>query len=214
MIEYISGDIKRRLSSGIILDVKGIGYGLELTIPDMCDLMSAKECSLWVHTRVREDLIKLYGFLAWEDKETFEALIAVNGIGPKIAMAILSTLTPSELKRAVHEKRIEILELVPGIGRRSAEKIIVEMTGKIDRLSTVERSRGSNSMRHQDVIFDASYEDQIVQDVVGALVNLGFKDKDVSRIVDASRKLHPEADLPTLLKASLQSLRKSPSLDI
>jgi Holliday junction DNA helicase RuvA len=214
MIEYLSGEIKRRHASGIILDVKGIGYGLELTIPDMCDLISAKECSLWVHTRVREDLIKLYGFLVWEDKETFEALIAVNGIGPKIAIAILSTLTPSELKRAVHEKRTEILELVPGIGRRSAEKIIVEMTGKIDRLSTVERSRNSGGLRHQEVIFDTSYDDQMVQDVVGALVNLGFKDKDVGRIVDASRKLLPDADLPALLKASLQSLRKSPSIEM
>lgn len=212
MIEYLSGRIKRRLASGIILDVGGLGYGLELSVPDLCEVSSLQDVSLWVHTRVREDLIKLYGFLNWEDKETFETLVGVNGIGPKIAMAILSTLSPSELKRSIADKRPEILELVPGIGRRSAEKIIVEMSGRIDRLTSMPRARVSGAKLIDDRLFESDAQDAMVDDVIGALVNLGFKDKDVGKVVELNRKQMPDSDLPTLLKASLQALRKSPGL--
>jgi Holliday junction DNA helicase RuvA len=180
----------------------------------MCEISTMSEASLWIHTRVREDQLKLYGFFNWDDKQTFEILIAVNGIGPKIAIAILSTLTPFELKRAINDKRTEILELVPGIGKRSAEKIIVEMTGKIDRLSSSGQSRLNHSLRAQELFVEDTVDCSLVQDVVGALVNLGYKEKDVSKVVDNTRKQLPNSDLPALLKASLQALRKSPSLEI
>jgi Holliday junction DNA helicase RuvA len=214
MIEFLSGKIRHCLPTGVILDVNGVGYGVELTIPDMCEISTMSEASLWIHTRVREDQLKLYGFFNWDDKQTFEILIAVNGIGPKIAIAILSTLTPFELKRAINDKRTEILELVPGIGKRSAEKIIVEMTGKIDRLSSSGQSRLNHSLRAQELFVEDTVDSSLVQDVVGALVNLGYKEKDVSKVVDNTRKQLPNSDLPALLKASLQALRKSPSLEI
>lgn len=209
MIDFLTGKIRRKLATGIILDVSGVGYGLELSVPDLCEANSLTEISLWVHTRVREDLIKLYGFINWEDKETFEILLGVNGIGPRIAMAILSTLSPTELKRSILDKRPEILELVPGIGRRSAEKIIVEMSGRIDRLTSAPRSRLSGASYVQDAFFDGNERDVLVEDVIGALVNLGFKDKEVGKIVELSRKQMTEPDLPGLLKASLQALRKT-----
>src|SRR3989338_5433184 len=117
MIEFLQGIVTRRLPTGVILNVQGVGYGVDLPLPTLCALPEeGKPCSLWIYTRVREDAIKLFGFSTFEDRQAFSVLLNVSGVGPKVALAILSTLSIAQLKSAVETRQTHVLETVPGIG--------------------------------------------------------------------------------------------------
>tara|TARA_B100000524_G_C23630053_1_gene362794 strand:- start:279 stop:944 length:666 start_codon:yes stop_codon:yes gene_type:complete len=199
-----------------VIDVGGIGYGVEVplsclgSIPDI-----EKKCFLWVFTKVREDSIKLFGFTSWAQRNAFSILININGVGPKVAIAILSTLSVGELSSAVELKEIEKLQLVPGIGKRTAEKILLELNSKSDRLTEVHTNEcDSNHSRASfgDLGFDKEeklasndLKDKI-KDLKSALNNLGFKEKDISLTVDQIKKSYEGEDISDLIKNALTLL--------
>ena len=210
MIEHLSGKVFKKLLSHIILDVNGVGYGVEIPTSALVSVPAeGSPLSLWIFTRVKEDVLKLYGFLTLDDKRVFEILLNINGIGPKAALAILSTLPLHYLKAAVERREPEILQTVPGIGKRTAEKILVELQSKIDKFPTFDRAFHQDSsslgasLDHQFV----DLNDKKVQDLSSALENLGFKKKDFLPTLNKIMADHADDNFPDLVRRALAILK-------
>lgn len=225
MIEYLSGVLLARLPHSIILDVNGVGYGLEMPLSALCEAPAqGQKFAVWVETYVREDALKLYGFLTFEDRQTFAMLRSVSGIGPKIALAILSTLDARALRQTVLTNRLEVLEAVPGIGKRTAEKLMLELRPKMEKLSLVSPQLLQGAKRVQTptqnalAIFDELEDsnprldemDRYLFDLRSALENLGYKEKEISPVIGSVRKEFSAAstiDFQIILKSALKTLR-------
>lgn len=216
MIEKLKGIYDVALPNGLILDVQGVGYGVEMPLSALCALPPiGTPMQVWTYTYVREDAIKLYGFLTYEDRYIFEVLISLNGVGPKIALAILSTLDLNAIKLAVAKGSPEVFEVVPGIGARMAEKIIVEMKSKMRRLATLHH-QGANSQEAQRFgAEDFSGIDApqlegglhpVMEDLRSALENLGFRDKAVNGVLQKLQVDHGDRDFQFLMRLALKEL--------
>lgn len=207
MIEYLSGKIFRKFLPQVIIDVNGVGYGVELTVTAFAALPpEGATLDLWIFTRVKEDVLKLYGFLTHEDRKVFDILLNVNGVGPKIALAILSTLTVPQLKNAVESRDLEFLENVPGIGKRTAEKIMVELQSKVEKFPLVAETKDSKFKK----TLDGSFEERgsrVLQDLSSALENLGFKKREFLPLLDKLLKQHSDEKFPDLLRRALALLK-------
>ncbi|MFA7254637.1 MAG: Holliday junction branch migration protein RuvA [Candidatus Omnitrophota bacterium] len=166
MYHYLNGKIAEKTPTAAILDVNGIGYEVRVSLSTFSGLPNLGETvKLFTHFVVREDAQLLYGFAAEEEREAFRLLISISGIGPKLAITLLSGVTLPELKRAIQEKNIPVLTAISGIGQKTAERVIIELKDKIGK---AEVSAG------KELIHDASVSDQMVEDSVSALVSLGY----------------------------------------
>jgi len=166
MYEYLNGKIAEKTPTAVILDVNGIGYEVRVSLSTFSSLLGlGQTVKLFTHFVVREDAQLLYGFATEEEREAFRLLISVSGIGPKLAITLLSGVTLPELKRAIQEKNIPVLTAISGIGQKTAERVIVELKDKIGK---TEIPAG------KEIIHDASVSDQMVEDSVSALVSLGY----------------------------------------
>lgn len=217
MIEKLTGTYVARLPAGIILDVNGVGYGVDMPLSALCDIPPVgNRVGLWVHTHVREDAIKLFGFLNYEDRQAFGVLLTVSGVGPKVALAILSTLSVATLKQAVLQENFALLEAVPGIGHRSAEKIIVELKSKVSKFQLSHPATIDGAKRLAGEPFDefsAGSITSIFHDVKSALENLGFKEKEVAATLaklTSADQATEKLDFSELLRNALLELRKTP----
>jgi Holliday junction DNA helicase RuvA len=211
MIEYLSGVLRGRLASGVIVDVSGVGYGLDLPIHTLCELPAdGSHAEFWVYTRVREDALKLYGFKTRDERKTFEVLLQISGVGPKVAMALLSTISVARLRAIVEQGEVSEFEAVPGIGKRTAEKILVELKGKVDRLPV---GRGHHSpdglfARVKGTSSETEGPDsELDDDLLSALMNLGYKDKETRTAIAAAKDGAESMDFSGVLKRALQALR-------
>ena len=166
MYHYLNGKIAEKTPVAVILDVNGIGYEVRVSLSTFSSLPNLGETvKLFTHFVVREDAQLLYGFATEEEREAFRLLISISGIGPKLAITLLSGVTLQELKRAIQEKNIPVLTAISGIGQKTAERVIIELKDKIGK---AEISAG------KELIHDASVSDQMVEDSVSALVSLGY----------------------------------------
>ena len=212
-IEHLRGTYESTLPTGIILSVSGVGYGVEMPLSGLCELPEkGAEVSLFIHTYVKEDQLKLFGFLKHEDRIAFEILIGINGVGPKVALAILSTMSVSHLTKAIGSSDVSLLESVPGIGKRLAERILVELKPKLDRLaaSGLIIPNGPRTEYVQGSMFqneEGDGYDPVLLDLRSALENLGFKVKTVDPILRRVREANPNGDLQDLMKLALLELR-------
>lgn len=147
MIGYLSGTVLAKNEKEIILNVNGVGYKIACPLPTLltCEINSQKD--FLIHTRVREDAISLFGFKTEIDLEIFEKLLDVSGIGPRSALAMLSVHSPSSIADAVEKGDSALLSHTPGIGKRSAEKIIIELKGKLSHLQNNEGNENTNEVR-------------------------------------------------------------------
>jgi Holliday junction DNA helicase RuvA len=213
MIEKIRGQYIASSPRGIIVDVGGVGYGLEIPLSTHTSLPEpGEDVDLWVHTYVREDAIKLFGFRHYVDRIAFEILISLNGVGPKVALAILSTLTVEQLKKAIMLERQDILQNVPGIGKRLAEKIFVELKPKLKKLNAAGASPQGRAVEGAALIDDGlGLSDEansdpnwaVVEDVKSALENLGFKDKAVTEALNKLTSGKDEMSFQELMREAL-----------
>ncbi len=218
-IERLSGTFAATLPTGIILDVSGIGYGIEIPLSTLCQLPRVgSKISLWISTYVREEALRLFGFRTYEDRQTFEVLLSLAGVGPKVALAILSTLTLAAIERAVAKNDTKILESVPGVGARLAEKILVELRPKVSRLQAAKQL----DLQEEFVRLDAEGFDPLVshgaaseapsgreilfEDLNSALENLGYKDKIIQPLLLKLRKQSEFKDLQDLMRQALKEL--------
>ena len=219
LIERLHGRYLAKLESSIIIDVNGVGYGVELPLSQLLSLPKVgATVTLWTYTHVREDSLRLFGFLHYEDRLAFSVLLAVNGVGPKLALAILSTLSVASIRHAVSAAQPQIFESVPGVGKRMAEKLCVELKSRltklqiptdsdIDSLST--RLEPSDFSSLAEVIHEPVDEfESTLDDVKSALENLGFKDKAIDQVIKEIRSKSQVFEFQDAMRFALQSLHK------
>ena len=195
MIAWLQGLLIEKQAPMILINVSGIGYELEAPLSAFYDLPSAGEqATLFVHMVVREDAQLLYGFVTAQQRDLFRSLIKVNGVGPKVALAILSTLTLQELMQCVNADDDALLCKVPGIGKKTAQRLIVELK---DRL---QKAFGSVGESVQSSAPSASLERH---DAIQALESLGYKSSEATRVV---RALPNDLNSEELIRQGLRTL--------
>lgn len=195
MIARISGKLVQKKPSQVVVDVNGVGYGLSVTLATFYSLPDmGGQVTLHVHTIVREDAITLYGFLALGEREVFERLISVNKIGPKMAASILSGIPFGELAGAVKRKDIARLSMVPGVGKKTAERLCVELADKLDTLEHAIADAGK------------AEESSLLNDTVEALVSLGYNRQEAMRSAKTVLRGDNVKDIQSAVKAALAEL--------
>lgn len=176
MIGWLNGQIIDKHQPGkLVLDVNGVGYDVETSLNTFFQIDSTtKDLGLHIHTVVREDALLLYGFLNKEERTLFRALIKVNGVGPKLAMAILSSISPTEFIQCIQQENAALLTKLPGIGKKTAERLIVEMRDSIKNIGgegSESTFKPMNSMSNSD-------------EAISALEVLGYKPQEASKTVN------------------------------
>lgn len=163
MIAHLRGKLIARHPNQVIVETGGVGYDVVISVPTFSELPSpGSEISLHIHTHVREDQLALYGFLRPEEKQLFEKLITVSGIGPKLAITILSGMAADEMVNAIRGNDIARLTKIPGIGKKTAERMVLELRDKLPAAST----------ELKEVVPSLS---AVQEDVLSALLNLGYQ---------------------------------------
>jgi Holliday junction DNA helicase RuvA len=198
MYHYLTGKITEKTPTAAILDVNGIGYEVRVSLSTFSSLPNLGETvKLFTHFVVREDAQLLYGFSTEEEREAFRLLISISGIGPKLAITLLSGVTLVELKRAIQEKNIPVLTAISGIGQKTAERVIIELKDKIGK---AEVSAG------KELIHDASVSDQMVEDSVAALVSLGYTKQKAKEATQKTLKamLGKKPSVEEIIRAALK----------
>lgn len=200
MIAMLSGKIAYKGISHIVVDVSGVGYRVFIPLTTFYVLPEAGETvSLHIHTSVKEDAIHLFGFYTQQERELFQLMISVSGIGPKIAMGILSGISAQELLEAISGGHVSKLITVPGVGRKMAERLILELKEKVIKKMAAESIPMSDSRKN--------LSDAMREDVLSALVNLGYKQTAAKDAIDkVASDLQGEPAMDQLLKKSLKIL--------
>ena len=176
MISYIKGKLEIKSKDYIIVDVGGIGYKIFMSETAINELEKETEVKVFTYMRVREDDISLYGFLNNEELVTFELLISVGGVGAKSAITILSNITPSKFALAVITNDVNTLKKLPGIGAKTAARIILELKDKMKTEQSIEENKNEE-------IKEAIVLDNKANDAVEALCVLGYTRKDVEKVL-------------------------------
>ena len=200
MIALLTGVIAHKSPDFIILDVNGVGYRVQIPFSTYYDLPDeGGKSTLHIHTNVKEDAIHLYGFRTPAEKSFFQLLIGISGVGPKLANSILSNSPVAELRRALMTGDLVRLAAVPGIGKKTAERLVLELRDKVQKLDTGEKPSGSGE--------PATAPAGVTDDVASALINLGYKEAVVKKAL-AELSATPEDTVETLLKQGLKLLMK------
>ncbi len=200
MIALLTGTIALRTPEQIILDVGGVGYRLQVPLSTFYALPDSGTVQLQVHTHVKEDAISLYGFSTAAEKDLFALLISVSGVGPKLAITILSHIPPEELAMALSQGDLSKLTAIPGIGKKSAERLILELQDKATAYAV-----GAAIEPAEEKPGEAG--EDIHQDALSALVNLGYKETLAKRALK-NLKVPKGTPIEDVLKAALQILLK------
>ena len=194
MIGYLKGTLIEKKPSSVLMDVNGVGYLVTIPVSTFYDLPEeGTPLSLYIHTHVREDILALYGFRTTREKVLFEKLIGVSGIGPKMAIAFLSGMSVDELIPAIQRQDILKLTTIPGVGRKTAERVALELREQISALLS-EAAQAAQAKPMQE-------------DLISALVNLGYHRSQAERAVKkVLEDAKPDSSFETLLKNSLQMI--------
>jgi Holliday junction DNA helicase RuvA len=193
VIGYLKGKIISAKPTQIILDVNGVGYLVNISISTFEKISDQNEISLFIHTHVREDALSLYGFYTEVEKEMFELLISISGIGPKVALSILSGISVDELQNAIQTENVSRLVSVPGVGRKTAERVVLELKSKVGFIETA---------------VTKGFDYTIKQEAVLALSTLGYNQKVAEKIVRELLNENPKLSLEDLIRKSLSELNK------
>jgi holliday junction DNA helicase RuvA len=196
MIAHIRGKLLAKHPNQAIVETAGVGYEATISVPTFSDLPAVgTEVALHIHTHVREDAIALYGFLLASEKQLFEKLITVSGIGPKLAITILSGMAAEEMVGAIRGNDVARLTRIPGIGKKTAERLVLELRDKLTEAgpATVPSAPALNATE---------------QDVLSALVNLGYQRAAAEKALRAAAKNDKTASFDSLFREALAALSK------
>ncbi|MDO4888593.1 MAG: Holliday junction branch migration protein RuvA [Actinomycetaceae bacterium] len=189
MIAAVRGNVMSVGTGSAVIEAGGIGYAVQATPATLSTLRKGQEALLHTSLVVREDSMTLFGFAEVDERETFEVLQSVSGVGPRLALTVLATLTPDALRRAVSHGDVAALQRVPGIGKKSAQRLVLELGSKLGPESQVSAEPAAAT-----------------GDVVEALVGLGWGEADAASAVAEVEEGMRGAPVPELLRASLQVL--------
>lgn len=198
MIAHLRGVLLEKQPNRVILDVQGVGYDVHVPLSTFFKMAEpGGEIALRIHTHVREDALVLYGFGTMLELQLFERLISVSGIGPKLALAVLSGMEPTELIAAIRQADVARLTGIPGIGKKTAERLGLELKDKMAAIQTQEPAATP-----------AASADALRSDVLSALVNLGYHKPLAERAADAALKVSSGDTFEATLKEALRALSK------
>jgi Holliday junction DNA helicase RuvA len=188
MIATLSGVVAEKIEGGqIIVDVAGIGYGVQVTLEDATQLNTSKPAKLYIYEHIRENGHDLFGFTLLATKQLFELLLEVNGVGPKMALSIMSVGNADEVRQAIAEGDVKFLQAASGVGKRVAERIVVDLKDKVGLLASDQAT----------TFLKTGSSDEAVQ----ALINLGFSPQDASAALHGvERSLSTEERIKQALK--------------
>jgi len=205
MIAYLSGKILEKDANLLIVDVGGVGYEVTIPLSTFYELgEQGEDVSLKIHTVVREDAFALFGFKTAREKELFLHLISVSGIGPKSAITALSGMSADEIISAIRQNNLARLNSIPGVGKKTAERLVIELRDKIAKLSGL----ASEEMKAQGIAPAASSSDAVYDDAISALVNLGYQRAAAEKTLKQAMQEGTELSVQKLLRRSLQLLAK------
>ena len=192
MIGKLCGKPEDLKVNSLIININGIGYDVSISFSTYESILNLEEVTLYIHTIHKEDQFKLYGFFTLDEKEIFSLLLGISGIGPSMALAILSGLSVGELINVVKESDISRLIKIPGIGKSKAEKLLCELKRKIKKIEEFNASPVKSV--------------NVRNEAVEALVSLGFDEKKSCLMIDEIRKENPDAAIEFIIKTALRRL--------
>jgi Holliday junction DNA helicase RuvA len=195
MIAYLRGPILSKTPGHVTIDCQGVGYAVAVSLSTFLKLgAEGGPCELHIHTHLTDSALSLFGFTSLDERELFLKLIGISGIGPKIAMSVLSGMTTGELVEAVHKSDVARIALVPGIGKKTALRIAMELQDKLEKKESLL----------------AGPQARETEDLVSALLNLGFRRKEIERVVEDTLRAHKgrEAGFEKLLRECLKALAR------
>jgi len=193
MIAYLKGVLLQKSPARVVVDCGGVGYAAAIPLSTFFKIgEEGDRVELFIHTHLTDNALSLFGFLTIDEKELFLKLISISGIGPKSAMSVLSGMDTETLAEAVRSSDVARIALVPGIGKKTALRIAMELADKIDKKEKILRSQGSKE----------------TEDLISALLNLGFRRKEIESVVEEIVRAHKGDGFEKLLRDCLKALAK------
>ena len=200
MIGWLIGEVFALEAPTVLLNVNGVGYEMDTPLSTFCQLQKGQKVTLWTHLTVREDAQLLYGFLDAQEKTIFRTLLKVNGVGPKMALGILSTLSIDLLIHTVENEDINTLIKVPGVGRKTAERLMIELRDRFKTLASASTAVHSTTTQIQ---FNSNSP---VTEPEAALQSLGYKPAEAQKLINAVKADFTEAS--DIIRAALKSMNR------
>jgi len=207
MIAHLSGTLLSKQATSVILDVGGVGYEITIPVSTFYELEDAgAQIQLRIYTHVREDALQLYGFKTARERELFMRLISVSGIGPKLGITLLSGMSADEMIASIRTNNLGRLTLIPGVGRKTAERLVIELRDKVAALSSpqLEEELGAKTAEGAAI----PTEDSMRSDVLSALLNLGYQRSSAEKAVTAALDEGGDVSVESILRRSLRKLAK------
>ena len=205
MIAHLSGTLRAKHATSVIVDVGGVGYEVTIPVTTFYDLGEPNApVQLRIYTHVREDALQLFGFRTERERELFTLLISVSGIGPKSAVAMLSGMSADEIVTAIRTNNYARLTSIPGVGRKTAERLVIELRDKMAALSSpaLEQEMAAGTAGA------AQSEDALREDTLAALLQLGFPKPAAEKAITGAMQEGGDLSVETLLRRSLRQLSK------
>jgi Holliday junction DNA helicase RuvA len=200
VIAHLRGRLLDKQPNRIVVDVNGVGYDVFVPLSTFYGLSDlGGEVALRVHTHVREDALLLYGFATRLEQDLFERLIGVSGIGPKVGLAVLSGIEPVDLIKAIERGDLARLTAIPGVGKKTSERIVLELKDRLPRVESAAAGQAAVPVDGAPLLRD---------DLLSALINLGYHRPLAEKAVDAAIKRTPDGDFERTLKQALRELAK------
>jgi holliday junction DNA helicase RuvA len=206
MIAHLSGTLLSKQATSLIIDVGGVGYEVTIPLSTFYDLEDAgSEVKLRIYTHVREDILQLYGFKTVRERELFLKIISVSGIGPKLGITLLSGMNADELIASIRTNNLARLILIPGIGRKTAERLVVELREKVAELSSAQLEE---ELGAKDEFRTGLPEDTVRSDALSALLNLGYQRSSAEKAIDSALSEGGEITVESVLRRGLRKLAR------
>jgi len=202
MIGQLRGKLAEKRPNSVLVDVGGVGYVVAVSLSTYAALGELHtEVTLLIHTHVREDALALYGFISAREKQLFEMLISASGVGPSLALKILSGMSVEELVPAIRGNDLARLTKIPGVGRKTAERMVVELKDRLDAISA--------EVMMKPTAASAGGVTDVEADVVSALVNLGYDGRAAEEAVKAAARASGAGNFEKLLRAALSGMSQT-----
>ncbi|HEV8427887.1 MAG TPA: Holliday junction branch migration protein RuvA [Pyrinomonadaceae bacterium] len=206
MIAHLSGTLLSKEPNQVIVDVSGVGYEVNIPLSTFYDLDDERsDVQLLIYTHVKEDALQLFGFKTASERKLFIHFISVSGVGPKLGIALLSHMKAEELIESIKSNNLVRLTQIPGIGRKTAERLVVDLRDKMTQLSQ-EQVAGQTGVQPEPV--PISSEDSVRADALSALVNLGYQRSGAERAIDAALGEGGDITVESILRRSLKKLAR------
>ena len=207
MIAHLSGTLLSKQATSVIVDVGGVGYEVTIPLSTFYDLEdSGSPVQLRIYTHVREDTLQLYGFRTTRERELFLKIISVSGIGPKLGITLLSGMSAEELIACIRTNDLARLTLIPGVGRKTAERLVIELREKITSLASAQIEA---ELSERTALSAEPTQDSVRSDALSALLNLGYQRSSAEKAVDGALAEGGEVSVESILRRVLRKLARA-----